>query len=130
VKRAITAAAAAVALAGCGGTTARTVPGPTVTVTATATVTARPSASPSGSVNFTADEHELVTDGTGSTLCTDAADGALTASQQQSYVYETANVPGQFSSGDLLTPHQARQVLVAVMEQMCPQQAGKFTFNP
>ena len=97
------AVAGVIVVTACGGTATKTVAGPTVT--ATVTVTASPSSSPSSSFNMKADVHEIVTDGTGSTLCTDAADGGLTVSQQQSYVYETADTPGQFPSGDLLTPH-------------------------
>jgi hypothetical protein len=130
----IAAAAAAVALAGCGGGTSAK-PAPTVTVTRpgpaiTVTVTASPSPSASRGPDLAADEKSLISDGTISTACTDASDGALTRSQQESYVYETADTPGQFPDGDVLTPAQARAVIVAGMRQVCPQLAGDFTFNP
>jgi hypothetical protein len=96
----------------------------------TVTVTASPSPSASRGPDLAADEKALISDGTISTACTDASDGALTRSQQQGYVYETADTPGTFPNGDVLTPQQARAVLVAGMRKVCPELASKFTFNP
>lgn len=117
-------------LTACGNQPAR--PAPTVTVTQTVTTApgSVPSSSPSTGVDLAADAAEYERDGTGSTLCVDAADGALDTAQQENYIYQAAGDPNAFASGDVLTPRQARTVMIMVMNKLCPQLTSKFTFNP
>lgn len=129
----IAAVAALGLLTACGGgnqPAARPAPTVTVTRTVTAAPSAASSSSPSAAVNLAADAAEYERDGTGSTLCVDAADGSLDTAQQENYIYQAAGQPNAFASGDVLTPRQARAVMIMVMNKLCPQLTPKFTFRP